>query len=201
MESNQANQENSDQVMTSDDQQQEGASKQAAKSYECNFCKRGFSNAQALGGHMNIHRKDKAKLKQVSSSNTVETKHQHQHQQQQKLLDIPKMPSSYSPILPTINSLQHDKPIGHDIDRSTTRAPWPWFLDEESDTTIQQLPLFSPTPSHNIHHQNPGIPQVHGDQNEKSLQLSGSQLDLELRLGPEPQNSSSSTENTTRKFF
>ncbi|KAK4478181.1 hypothetical protein RD792_017463 [Penstemon davidsonii] len=33
------------------------------RSYECTFCKRGFTNAQALGGHMNIHRKDKAKAK------------------------------------------------------------------------------------------------------------------------------------------
>lgn len=31
------------------------------RSYECTFCKRGFTNAQALGGHMNIHRKEKAK--------------------------------------------------------------------------------------------------------------------------------------------
>ncbi|MCD9559133.1 hypothetical protein HAX54_016944 [Datura stramonium] len=38
------------------------------RSYECNFCKRGFTNAQALGGHMNIHRKDKLKAKQESSS-------------------------------------------------------------------------------------------------------------------------------------
>ncbi|XAR61128.1 hypothetical protein NMG60_11034747 [Bertholletia excelsa] len=28
--------------------------------YECVFCKRGFTTAQALGGHMNIHRKDRA---------------------------------------------------------------------------------------------------------------------------------------------
>lgn len=33
------------------------------RSYECSYCKRGFTNAQALGGHMNIHRKDKAKAK------------------------------------------------------------------------------------------------------------------------------------------
>lgn len=31
------------------------------RSYECVFCKRGFTNAQALGGHMNIHRKDRPK--------------------------------------------------------------------------------------------------------------------------------------------
>ncbi|WOL07065.1 transcriptional regulator SUPERMAN-like [Canna indica] len=32
--------------------------------YECVFCKRGLSTAQALGGHMNVHRKDRAKLQQ-----------------------------------------------------------------------------------------------------------------------------------------
>ncbi|KAG6593852.1 Transcriptional regulator TAC1, partial [Cucurbita argyrosperma subsp. argyrosperma] len=38
------------------------------RSYGCIFCKRGFTNAQALGGHMNIHRKDRAnKAKQVAS--------------------------------------------------------------------------------------------------------------------------------------
>ncbi|KAJ7977276.1 transcriptional regulator TAC1-like [Quillaja saponaria] len=31
--------------------------------YECVFCKRGFTTAQALGGHMNIHRRDRAKTK------------------------------------------------------------------------------------------------------------------------------------------
>ncbi|KAL1806454.1 hypothetical protein ACET3Z_029522 [Daucus carota] len=36
------------------------------RSYECNFCKRGFTNAQALGGHMNIHRKEKAKASKKS---------------------------------------------------------------------------------------------------------------------------------------
>ncbi|KAG5130041.1 hypothetical protein JHK84_036438 [Glycine max] len=33
------------------------------RSYECVFCKRGFTTAQALGGHMNIHRKDRANNK------------------------------------------------------------------------------------------------------------------------------------------
>ncbi|OMP11608.1 hypothetical protein CCACVL1_00404 [Corchorus capsularis] len=42
----------------------------AKRSYECTFCKRGFTNAQALGGHMNIHRKDRAKAKQPSTSSS-----------------------------------------------------------------------------------------------------------------------------------
>ncbi|OMO95538.1 hypothetical protein COLO4_15819 [Corchorus olitorius] len=43
----------------------------AKRSYECTFCKRGFTNAQALGGHMNIHRKDRAKAKQPSTSSSL----------------------------------------------------------------------------------------------------------------------------------
>ncbi|ESQ49145.1 hypothetical protein EUTSA_v10022039mg [Eutrema salsugineum] len=35
-----------------------------SRTYICSFCVRGFSNAQALGGHMNIHRRDRAKLRQ-----------------------------------------------------------------------------------------------------------------------------------------
>ncbi|KAE8673766.1 NAD(P)-binding Rossmann-fold superfamily protein [Hibiscus syriacus] len=34
------------------------------RSYSCTFCGREFRSAQALGGHMNVHRRDRAKLKQ-----------------------------------------------------------------------------------------------------------------------------------------
>ncbi|KAI3756747.1 hypothetical protein L1987_56570 [Smallanthus sonchifolius] len=36
------------------------------KSYTCSFCKREFRSAQALGGHMNVHRREKAKLRQIT---------------------------------------------------------------------------------------------------------------------------------------
>ncbi|KAM0914746.1 hypothetical protein ACQ4PT_011322 [Festuca glaucescens] len=39
--------------------EESGGSRRAQAYYECSFCKRGFTNAQALGGHMNIHRKDR----------------------------------------------------------------------------------------------------------------------------------------------
>ncbi|XP_051129881.1 zinc finger protein 11-like [Andrographis paniculata] len=32
------------------------------RSYTCNFCRREFRSAQALGGHMNVHRRDRARL-------------------------------------------------------------------------------------------------------------------------------------------
>ncbi|XP_076890647.1 uncharacterized protein LOC143541803 [Bidens hawaiensis] len=47
------------------------------RSYECNFCKRGFTNAQALGGHMNIHRKDKAKAKKHNTASITKPKKDH----------------------------------------------------------------------------------------------------------------------------
>ncbi|KAI3458661.1 hypothetical protein Pfo_015324 [Paulownia fortunei] len=36
------------------------------RSYTCTFCRREFRSAQALGGHMNVHRRDRARLKQSS---------------------------------------------------------------------------------------------------------------------------------------
>ncbi|KAI3447714.1 hypothetical protein Pfo_004379 [Paulownia fortunei] len=36
------------------------------RSYSCSFCRREFRSAQALGGHMNVHRRDRARLKQSS---------------------------------------------------------------------------------------------------------------------------------------
>ncbi|CAN0887249.1 Transcriptional regulator TAC1 [Linum grandiflorum] len=40
---------------------------QSRRYYECSFCKRGFTNAQALGGHMNVHRKDRELISSSSS--------------------------------------------------------------------------------------------------------------------------------------
>ncbi|XP_037425093.1 zinc finger protein 11-like [Triticum urartu] len=37
------------------------AAARARPYYGCVFCKRGFTTAQALGGHMNVHRRDRAK--------------------------------------------------------------------------------------------------------------------------------------------
>ncbi|XVF52369.1 hypothetical protein PTKIN_Ptkin05aG0013100 [Pterospermum kingtungense] len=36
------------------------------RSYTCTFCRREFRSAQALGGHMNVHRRDRARLHQTT---------------------------------------------------------------------------------------------------------------------------------------
>lgn len=38
------------------------------RSYSCSFCTREFRSAQALGGHMNVHRRDRARLKQAAGA-------------------------------------------------------------------------------------------------------------------------------------
>ncbi|CAL0307626.1 unnamed protein product [Lupinus luteus] len=43
------------------------------RSYSCTFCQREFRSAQALGGHMNVHRRDRARLKQNLSPNKDQT--------------------------------------------------------------------------------------------------------------------------------
>lgn len=49
------------------------------RSYSCNFCNREFRSAQALGGHMNVHRRDRARLKQSLSPINIEALHHHNH--------------------------------------------------------------------------------------------------------------------------
>jgi len=36
--------------------------------YTCGYCRREFRSAQALGGHMNVHRRDRARLRQCCSA-------------------------------------------------------------------------------------------------------------------------------------
>ncbi|KAJ9539906.1 hypothetical protein OSB04_026412 [Centaurea solstitialis] len=41
------------------------------RSYSCSFCRREFRSAQALGGHMNVHRRERAKLKHTVNGSTT----------------------------------------------------------------------------------------------------------------------------------
>lgn len=38
------------------------------RSYTCTYCRREFKSAQALGGHMNVHRRDRARLHQAPAN-------------------------------------------------------------------------------------------------------------------------------------
>ncbi|KAJ7964559.1 putative Transcriptional regulator SUPERMAN [Quillaja saponaria] len=57
------------------------------RSYSCSFCKREFSSAQALGGHMNVHRRDRARLKKCLSPHKVANIHHGHHQHENHCLN------------------------------------------------------------------------------------------------------------------
>ncbi|KAL3579121.1 hypothetical protein D5086_020625 [Populus alba] len=56
------------------------------RSYSCSFCNREFRSAQALGGHMNVHRRDRARLKQSLSPHNYVFQHQNHIQSSLKPL-------------------------------------------------------------------------------------------------------------------
>uniref|UniRef100_A0A0E0KMQ6 C2H2-type domain-containing protein n=1 Tax=Oryza punctata TaxID=4537 RepID=A0A0E0KMQ6_ORYPU len=41
----------------------------SSSSYTCGYCRREFRSAQALGGHMNVHRRERARLRQCPNPN------------------------------------------------------------------------------------------------------------------------------------
>ncbi|KAF5446861.1 hypothetical protein F2P56_032459 [Juglans regia] len=193
--------ENLDQAATSDIHDQ-GASQ--ARSYDCTFCKRGFSNAQALGGHMNIHRKEKAKLKRFANES-------------QPSSNIPRVTPSYSPI-PRYSSWPLEAKPGD----GRSAIKWPWLNPSQQyygdhfgtryethvgDDHVQQLPLFVETPISD-EDQKSSSEFDHGKTDEgfsspsTRRESSGSEIDLELRLGaPEPHQDPYSTPTGTKKFF
>ncbi|XWS55631.1 hypothetical protein CRYUN_Cryun09bG0017500 [Craigia yunnanensis] len=63
------------------------------RSYSCSFCGREFRSAQALGGHMNIHRRDRAKLKQ--SPTLQDEIHYPDHQNSQNRIQNPFLPMGF----------------------------------------------------------------------------------------------------------
>lgn len=51
---------------SSEDYMMNGCYPWPPRSYTCSFCRKEFKSAQALGGHMNVHRRDRARLRQSS---------------------------------------------------------------------------------------------------------------------------------------
>ncbi|KAG1337834.1 zinc finger protein 10-like [Cocos nucifera] len=146
------------------------------RSYDCIFCKRGFSNAQALGGHMNIHRKDRAKPKQPSN-------------QSQLPFDISnKFPHSYSPAPKKYPSQPSHG--SHDRGCMSTRS---WMALDEQDIDPaksimdggepRQMPLFVERPSRGDGPASGGFGERGREVEQSGFGAVATELDLELRLG------------------
>ncbi|KAL6142156.1 hypothetical protein ACLB2K_060439 [Fragaria x ananassa] len=81
------------------------------RSYSCSFCRREFRSAQALGGHMNVHRRDRARLKQSPNEQNVETTHHHHGLPDQDHQDISVQINPFASTLGTF----HQYPSHHQV--------------------------------------------------------------------------------------
>jgi hypothetical protein len=68
----------------------------SSSSYTCGYCRREFWSAQALGGHMNVHRRDRARLRQCCPSQLIAAAHHHHRR---------AAPAAAAPPLPNLNFL------------------------------------------------------------------------------------------------
>lgn len=78
------------------------------RSYTCSFCKREFRSAQALGGHMNVHRRDRARLRQsppwvAQSSNPNPNPDLDDHNPNSSTSNPTKLPP-FTCVFPSLNS-------------------------------------------------------------------------------------------------
>ncbi|XP_010528524.1 PREDICTED: transcriptional regulator TAC1 [Tarenaya hassleriana] len=145
------------------------------RSYICDFCERGFSNAQALGGHMNIHRKDRAKLRQAvlndgsSLSSSLEN------------IDTDPLAMNNFPV-PDASSVTLSQRCGSEF------VERPFFFDIMNDTI-------------DVTEESEGKKSSGEDEDKKMMifhegsSQSAEVLDLELRLGLDPYK------NSTRRSY
>lgn len=122
------------------------------RSYSCTFCQREFRSAQALGGHMNVHRRDRALLRQGGSSSPEDM----QDPQQGALLYRAAAASNPSTTTtPTTTTAAGSTAAGSaaamgqdEVANTTTTTPPTTYLS----TIIKESKnkLFMPTPDHSV---------------------------------------------------
>ncbi|KAK9067566.1 hypothetical protein SSX86_011677 [Deinandra increscens subsp. villosa] len=137
------------------------------RSYECIFCRRGFTTAQALGGHMNIHRKDRAKNRPTYLSNNYYSNKQEEDHNSNLYANHPRY---YNPVFArypqTYNhennhGLMMKSPASRDEKMMSLSLQFGWSHEHEEDDDEESKR------------------RTRGGCNED-------ELDLELRLGYDP---------------
>ncbi|XP_038717475.1 zinc finger protein 11-like [Tripterygium wilfordii] len=164
-----------------------GLSTWPPKDYTCSFCKRKFSSAQALGGHMNVHRRDRARLRSQLPSTVFEC------------TSTPNPSPNSSPppsssLSPFVKSLPYKKPFIDDHQGHRRRDP---FYNESQELMkktsmrcnvfeVGELKGFS-QPKWELDHQvlmkEKKDPEIISLDLEMGFKDPEEILDLELRLG------------------
>ncbi|KAF5477758.1 hypothetical protein F2P56_004374 [Juglans regia] len=165
------------------------------RSYTCTFCRREFRSAQALGGHMNVHRRDRVRLNQpqpnsnnpISSSSSTTSS-----------FIIPSTQEYYSSNGGLCRLYQSPNPNGAFTSRVSVNAS-----HFESPSTLLSISVPSP-PNNLMPPCSPSISYASGSPGTNSPRFYSSKaketspttdnandqdLDLELRLGQRPMSS------------
>ncbi|XP_023532933.1 transcriptional regulator SUPERMAN-like [Cucurbita pepo subsp. pepo] len=174
----------------------------SGRSYECVFCKRGFTTAQALGGHMNIHRKDRVKTKPNTTNNNpskpepfahhstlrpttplISTSHHHSFQTYFPTSSTWCLGSTTST---TTTTPSHDHQLAYlhnnlNINNNNNSTPQALNAFKENWTNIS-LPSRSPAPTL-INRRDKRSDGNVDDEDDDDDDNNDDELDLELRLG------------------
>ncbi|WMV43394.1 hypothetical protein MTR67_036779 [Solanum verrucosum] len=178
------------------------------RSYTCTFCRREFRSAQALGGHMNVHRRDRARLHQAPPQYASNSIHNHNHISSQNsnstlliptqefvtngglclLYSLPNPSNTHIFNNPTSNLSISPYPTNNNLMSPNTPYPPPTSLN---------FPINKPNPSINTSSNTSNDDDNNNNHDygcNKRDSLIEDELDLELRLG---WRSSSSTTTTS----
>ncbi|EEF42428.1 transcriptional regulator SUPERMAN [Ricinus communis] len=161
------------------------------RSYTCTFCRREFRSAQALGGHMNVHRRDRARLHQTppgsinpNSSSTNSTS--------ASTFIIPAREFSTNGGLCLLYQLPNPNGI------FTTTAMNACAIDHSPSTLLSispyphNYPVASPVVNSSHFYSSKAQPVASTDNSSNNCKdLGNEELDLELRLGHRSTSSSS----------
>ncbi|KAK4364618.1 hypothetical protein RND71_015976 [Anisodus tanguticus] len=185
------------------------------RSYTCTFCRREFRSAQALGGHMNVHRRDRARLHQAPPQYASNSNHNHNSSpNSNSTLLIPTQEFVTNGGLCLLYSLPN--PNSTHVFNPTSRKSCPMNNNSPSTLNLSVSPyptndLMSPNPcppppslNFPINRPNPSIntssfninePSTSNTSNDHSKKESAfeDELDLELRLGWRSSSSTTSS--------
>ncbi|KAF7043177.1 hypothetical protein CFC21_052580 [Triticum aestivum] len=192
------------------------------RSYSCTFCRREFRSAQALGGHMNVHRRDRARLRHGDDDQPQQEQADEPHQDDStsamcKQLELFRNPSTTTPSshLSTIIKERNNNRVVVSIAVRDQEAPDHQYDDRQDlelsgrrkRRRVDQAPVALASPYEQgafLDHSkvimktiaNPSSSSLnpHLDQGEVDLFLKKQGLvDLELRLGTNPNVASHAT--------
>lgn len=174
------------------------------RSYECVYCKRGFTNAQALGGHMNIHRKDRANqslppssspLRQIPVSISTSFISPWSH----SIPDVPITPATHSigPFPRELETFAHYRPAGETLWSAVSHSSGatPSLIHPTNYVgSYSQVAVTSTSSSMISDHEEAlgsNLSLQIGSSNdrgnpEKKVDQKEEEIDLELRLGRDP---------------